>query len=262
MKARRRLLLAMGLSACTLPNGDEAPGRAAVPNVAAISGDAPAPPPARLPAPRPDPAQRPALATDADVRSALGLASDALVEVLPWHADHGFVAFAHRPDLEAGLRGGLAVLDEHRRLRAHLDLDLTDVCPGDADRCEKAWLDLAPFRIADDEVAVGLRVRVYAAAATGVGTDDKLLLFRVVDDTLVRIAKIHMASDWTRARESTVLIVSRHRHEGLFDLLQRGEGDWSIGVGEAREDGREQVRITWEFDGERYVIRSSGEEAG
>ena len=67
-----------------------------------------------------------------------------------------------------------------------------------------------------------------------------------------------MASDWHRAKESTVLIVTKQAHHGLFDLLQRGEESWSIGVGDARRDGDEKVDITWQFDGERYVIGRSG----
>ncbi len=235
--------------------GDGAKDR--VPNVAAISAGDPEPV-TKTAIVEPPPAPSPALATDAAVANHFGDGPDAVLDVRPWKSVGGFVALSHATPLETGLVGHLAVLDDDRRIVAETALDLRDVCPGEGDGCEKAWLDLAPFRIAPDEVALGLRVRVHDKTDADVGTDDKLLLYRRVDGELRRIAKIHMASDWHRAKESTVLIVTKQAHNGLFDLLQRGEESWSIGVGDARRDGDEKVDITWQFDGERYVIARSG----
>lgn len=236
------------------------PSHDGVPNVAAISaGDADDEPTTKTAESRaPAAAPKIAFATDAALAAHFGDGPDAALDVHPWKSEGGFVALSYATPIESGLVGHLAVLDDDRHLVAETALDLRDVCPGDGDGCERAWLDLAPFRIAPDEVAVGLRVRIHDKTDADVGTDEKLLLYRVGDGQMRQIAKIHMASDWHRAKESTVLIVTKREHNGLFDLRQRGEESWSIGLGEARRDGEESVSITWQFDGERYVIRPPG----
>jgi hypothetical protein len=94
-------------------------------------------------------------------------------------------------------------------------------------------LDLAPYRIAPDQRAFGLRGTWSDGYAGGFGSYNALYLFAVVDGALKQVLAVPMSSyrsiagDWnkdgTRNHETTeganVLIVTKQVTEGHFDLL-------------------------------------------
>jgi hypothetical protein len=94
-------------------------------------------------------------------------------------------------------------------------------------------LDLAPYRIAPDQRAFGLRGTWSDGYAGGMGSYNALYLFAVVDGALKQVLAVPMSSyrsiagDWnkdgTRNHETTeganVLIVTKQMTSGHFDLL-------------------------------------------
>ena len=101
--------------------------------------------------------------------------------------------------------------------------------------------DLAPYKIAPDQIAFGLRGGWMDAYSGGGGEYSALYLFAVVDGAVKRILAVPMsafkdvAGDWhkdgTRDHEITeganVLIVSTHSTDGHFDLLLKSRtGRW------------------------------------
>ncbi len=94
-------------------------------------------------------------------------------------------------------------------------------------------LDLAPYRIAPDQRAFGLRGTWSDGYAGGIGSYNALYLFALVDGALKQVLAVPMSSyrsiagDWnkdgTRNHETTeganVLIVTKQMTAGHFDLL-------------------------------------------